>query len=269
MEKYEIHTSEVASSEDRQDTPIPVEDAAYLAGSGSRPRRPSNDPSLHHAHPINFSPWRKTAILFALAWSGFAANYMASAHLTAFPQLAAEWDTSIANIANSIGYSLLGIAVGPLFWNRELFNRLGLQIDSALPIAETILYCVLLIALSKTLGRRPVYIFGSLWFLGMTAWLAVANSYTSFCIARALAGFASAFSQTVPPTTIADIYPKENRGDKMAWYGLACIIAPSISPLIGGVIVNGMSTGSIIFDVMTHFVPSADHILSSSVLYIS
>lgn len=104
-----------------------------------------------------------------------------------------------------------------------------------------------LAALSKTIGRRPVYLIGSVLFLAMTAWLAAAKSYESFAAARFFSGFFSAFSQTVPPASIADIYQKEVRGDKIAWYGLACIIAPSISPLICGLVVNAGKSWRVVY----------------------
>lgn len=95
-----------------------------------------------------------------------------------------------------------------------------------------------------------MYIIGSVLFLAMTAWLAEAKSYDSFAAGRFFSGFLSAFSQTVPPASIADIYPKENRGDKMAWYGLAVIIAPSLSPLICGLIVNAGLSWRIVYWVV-------------------
>jgi MFS family permease len=39
-------------------------------------------------------------------------------------------------------------------------------------------------------------------------------------------------------STIADIYPKHVRGDKLSVFGVAVIIAPAVSPLIGSLVVN-------------------------------
>lgn len=39
-------------------------------------------------------------------------------------------------------------------------------------------------------------------------------------------------------STIADIYPKHVRGDKLSVFGVAVVIAPAVSPLIGSLVVN-------------------------------
>lgn len=151
-------------------------------------------------HPHNLSSWRKFGILVTLCFSGFLANYGASAHLTAFGPMAAYFDRPVGDIANTIGYgqvsdahcdpisqkadlydpsiyrlartrSLLGIAVGPVLWN----------------------------PLSQTIGRRYTYLIGSLLYLPCIVWCAESKSYVSFAVARVFAGLCSAFSQTVPP----------------------------------------------------------------------
>jgi hypothetical protein len=55
-------------------------------------------------HPHNLSSWRKFGILVTLCFSGFLANYGASAHLTAFGPMAAYFDRPVGDIANTIGY---------------------------------------------------------------------------------------------------------------------------------------------------------------------
>lgn len=119
-----LEKSEIAADEGHTHGDVNKRDVTGFVGGSAPLRKPSNDPSLHHAHPINFPTWRKTAILVSLAWSGFAANYCASAHLTAFPEIAESLGVTIPLVANTIGYGLLGIAVGPLFWNREWSRQL-------------------------------------------------------------------------------------------------------------------------------------------------
>ncbi len=87
-------------------------------------------------------------------------------------------------------------------------------------------------------------------------WLAESKTYNSFAVARVLAGITSSWSQTVPPSTLADIYRKEVRGEKMAVYGLFVIvntkqdrfrsaahihlsqIAPAFAPFFSGLMVQ-------------------------------
>jgi len=55
-------------------------------------------------HPIHLSSWRKFGIMVTLAFSGFLANYGASAHLTAFGPMSVYFDRPVGDIANTIGY---------------------------------------------------------------------------------------------------------------------------------------------------------------------
>ncbi|KAJ9099748.1 hypothetical protein QFC21_003746 [Naganishia friedmannii] len=88
----------------------------------------------------------------------------------------------------------------------------------------------------SVVGRT--YLLGSTLFIPCVVWMAMSNTYSVFCVGRFFAGFFSAVSQTVPPASIADIYPSNVRGDKMAIFGEAVIIAPAISPVIGGLVIE-------------------------------
>ncbi|BEJ12983.1 hypothetical protein CspHIS471_0301570 [Cutaneotrichosporon sp. HIS471] len=174
-------------------------------------RESERNPDLPENHPTNaLSPWRKFAALVTLSFSGFLGQFVAAIILVAFPPMAADLHASIGDIANSVGYTLLGIAVGPLFWN----------------------------PLSRTLGRRPVYLLGSLLFLPCAIWQALSKDYVTFAISRVFAGLSIAFSQTVPPSTIADIFPPAVIGQKMSMYVVAIITAPAVAPFFCGLIVR-------------------------------
>ncbi|KAJ9118155.1 hypothetical protein QFC22_004059 [Naganishia vaughanmartiniae] len=223
----EIDTNSTLNEGVKMDKPVAsqVEHRNTNYEGGDKIGRRLTDDSLHRDHPINLPRWRKNAILITLAWSGFLANYSASAHLTAFPQMAAYFGVTPSLVAQSIGYSLLGIAVGPIFYN----------------------------PMSRTIGRRPTYLLGSALFIPCVIWMALSKDYAVFCAGRFFAGFFSAFSQTVPPASIADIYPPEVRGDKMAIFGVACILSPAISPLIGGLVIEYQHKWQIIYWIVLGF----------------
>ncbi|KAI5452524.1 hypothetical protein NCC49_000687 [Naganishia albida] len=223
VEEFDNTTLRGSTIIEKPTAKIVHEEAEYQGGQNIGRRL--TDESLHVDHPINISRLRKNLILLTLAWSGFLANYSASAHLTAFPQMAKYFGVTPSLIAQSIGYSLLGIAVGPIFYN----------------------------PLSRTIGRRPTYLLGSALFIPCVLWMALSKDYAVFCAGRFFAGFFSAFSQTVPPASIADIYPPERRGDKMSLYGVACILAPAISPVIGGLVIEYQHKWQIIYWIVLGF----------------
>lgn len=72
----------------------------------------------------------------------------------------------------------------------------------------------------------------------MTIFMALSPSYTCFAIARTLAGLCSGWSQSIPPATVADIYVREVRGDKMSVFGVAVVISPAVAPLFSGLIIS-------------------------------
>ena len=76
-----------------------------------------------------------------------------------------------------------------------------------------------------------MYILGSFLFMPMVVWEARAQGYASYCVARVFAGLFSAWSQTVPPATIADIFVVEVRGRKMSTFAIPVVIGPVIAPL--------------------------------------
>lgn len=114
------------------------------------------------------------------------------------------------DIANALGYNLLGCAVGSLLWN----------------------------PLSRSLGRRPVYIMGSVLFIPICIWQALANNYACFAIGRVVAGITTSWSQTIPPASIADIYVPQVRGAKMSIFAVPTVLGPVIAPIFAAGIVQ-------------------------------
>lgn len=152
--------------------------------------------------------WRLACILCLCPSLPVSPSFSVTINQTAFATMGTAFGVSPGALGNAVGYNLLGLAVGPLFWN----------------------------PLSRTLGRRPVYLAGSLTFMGACVWMALSPSYISFVLARVFAGMSGAWSQTVPPATIAEIYPKEVRGSKMSAFAVAVVIAPAVAPVFGALI---------------------------------
>jgi len=96
-------------------------DAEAEAGVDARRAQLEKDgrnPDLPPNHPINaLSNWRKFGILATLSFSGFLGQFSVAIILVAFPPMSESFKRPIGDIANTVGFMLLGIAVGPLFWN--------------------------------------------------------------------------------------------------------------------------------------------------------
>lgn len=92
--------------------------------------------------------------------------------------------------------------------------------------------------LFQTIGRRPVYIIGSLLPIPICVWLAESNSFGVFSAARFVMGLFSGWSQTIPPSTIADMYLPQERGRRISLYAIAVVISPAVAPVFCGLIVD-------------------------------
>jgi MFS family permease len=144
-------------------------------------------------------------MLATVSLTAFAANEMAAAHLTAFPEVAESFKVTIAATANTIGIGILGLGTGPLLWN----------------------------AISESVGRRPAYLLAWTLYIPCTVWLARAGSFNSFAAARFCAGFAGSVSQTVPASLISETFMPEHRGAAIAAWTVLLIAGPVTAPVIG------------------------------------
>lgn len=81
---------------------------------------------------------------------------------------------------------------------------------------------------------------GSFLFLPCIVWEALSPSYNCYAAARVVTGIVSAFSQTLPPASIADIFAPAVRGSKMSIFTVAVVVAPVVAPIVcSAVIVRG------------------------------
>lgn len=163
--------------------------------------------------PMNWSKRRRNGILIIIAVNAFLTTYIAAAHLTSFFEMAAVYERTVVQISYSIGYTILGTAVGPVFW-APLTNRIG---------------------------RRPVYIISTFLLLCFTVWCSRAATYDEFCAARFLVGMGGSASQVIAPMTIADMFPKEVRGAKMSLWITFLTAGPFSSPILNGFVSQYLS----------------------------
>lgn len=95
-----------------------------------------------------------------------------------FSNVAKDFDVPVARVALTTGLYMMGLGVGSVFFS---------------PTA--ILF-----------GKRPVYLFGALLFVGTSCWCASAQSFGSLIAARVLQGVAVSPVECLPSATIAEIY---------------------------------------------------------------
>ena len=88
--------------------------------------------------------------------------------------------------------------------------------------------------LSDTMGRKPPYIFGMTFFLVGTLWCALAQSMTSFIIARALCGFGAGGMLTMGSIITSDMVPIEIRGIYQSYINIFFGAGAALGAATGG-----------------------------------
>ena len=89
--------------------------------------------------------------------------------------------------------------------------------------------------LSERFGRMPVYHMGNLLFILCSVASALSTNIAMLIVFRFLNGFVIT-SLTLGPSTVGDMFKKEERGSAMAIAIAVPLIGPFAAPIIGGVV---------------------------------
>lgn len=92
--------------------------------------------------------------------------------------------------------------------------------------------------LSDKIGRRPIFILGTIIFIVGSALCGLSNTMLTLIIARAIQGIGAGAMMPVALTILADMYSAEKRAKMLGLNSTAWGIASVVGPLTGGVIVD-------------------------------
>ncbi|CAH0045325.1 unnamed protein product [Clonostachys solani] len=177
------------------------------------PNRTSERLESHvEADPVHkhISPARKWVIAAILSLGGFNSNLASQIVSPAIPEIATAFQTTgeIVNLNNALYILFMGL--GSLFWG---------------PI------CTIY-------GKRWVAIIASTVFLGSVIGTGFSPNLAAFFIFRILSAVTGTAFQVIGPSCISDIYSPMERGNILSWFLTGTLLAPSLGPFIGGVIIT-------------------------------
>ena len=92
--------------------------------------------------------------------------------------------------------------------------------------------------LADKIGRRSIFIFGTLVFIIGSAMCGFSNTMLTLIISRAIQGIGAGAMMPVALTILADMYSAEKRAKMLGLNSTAWGIASVVGPLTGGVIVD-------------------------------
>jgi multidrug resistance protein len=133
-------------------------------------------------------------------------TYITTTTVPSFPALQTEYNLTLEQVNWTVAIPALGLSVGPLFWS----------------------------SLADIIGRRPIFIFGTVVALAATIGAALAPSYGGYMAARFFQGFGVSPAATVGLAIINDLFYEHERGQKVGLWVLAIDLGLLCGPLVGG-----------------------------------
>ncbi|KAI1101085.1 MFS general substrate transporter [Jackrogersella minutella] len=94
--------------------------------------------------------------------------------------------------------------------------------------------------LSDTVGRKPPYLATTVIFALATIWCALAQSMTSFIIARAACGLGAGGVLGMGSIIISDLVPIERRGSYQSYVNIVYGLASSLGAALGGLMADSL-----------------------------
>jgi hypothetical protein len=167
-------------------------------------------PEESHNDPLNWPKWRRDVALLSLGFYCMVGGGMTPILAAGFSNVASTYHTTTARVALTTGLYMMGLGVGSVIFS---------------PTA--ILF-----------GKRPVYLFGAILFIGTSAWCAASPSYASLVVARVLQGISVSPVECLPSATIAEIFFLHERAYRIGVYTLLLLGGKNLIPLVSAAIIQ-------------------------------
>lgn len=92
--------------------------------------------------------------------------------------------------------------------------------------------------ISDRYGRRPVMLFGAVFFVICTALISITNSIDQFLVARFFQGMGLCFISVIGYATLQEIFDEMDAIRLIAIMANVAILAPLLGPLVGAVVIH-------------------------------
>jgi multidrug resistance protein len=152
--------------------------------------------------------WRKRAIVLAAAVTAFFSPLTAQIYLPALTQLSHDLNVTDTQINLTITTYMIFQGITPMF--------IGSLADSG--------------------GRRPAYILCFIVYVAANIGLALAPGYGALLGLRCLQSAGSSTTVALCTAVVADLATSAERGQYVGFTAIPAILAPSLGPVIGGLL---------------------------------
>lgn len=145
----------------------------------------------------------------------------------------------LTSIASSLLSTALNTALPAINAELHIDETLGQWLSSGYSLTMAIMMPVTAF-LVKRFRTKALYCTAIAIFIAGLVLSAMASSFPMMMGGRVLQAAAGGVMTSVAQVVTLTIFPKENRGTAMGWYGLALGAAPIVAPTIGGILVDTM-----------------------------
>lgn len=168
--------------------------------------QPHDDPN----DPLNWPMWRRDLALAVIGFHSFICGGQTPLLAAAFSELSIEFNVSQSKLAYLVGPFMLAMGVG-----------------SVLLAPTAVLY-----------GKRLVYLLAQVIFFAGAIWGACSSSFNSLLGARILMGIGASPTESLPSSSIAEIYFLHERAYRLGIYTLLLLGGKNIVPMVSAFIIG-------------------------------
>ncbi|KAK4207657.1 major facilitator superfamily domain-containing protein [Rhypophila decipiens] len=201
-------------SEKKKDLPAEPSPSSPLSNrtSASLSTTRAEEPAQVEAQPpfTIYSQTTKRLIVLFASLSAFFSPLTAQIYLPALPTLSHDFSVSSAEINLTVTTYMIFQGITPTI--------IGSLADSA--------------------GRRPAYIICFVIYIAANIGLALSPNYASLLAIRCLQSAGSSTTVALCQAVVADIITSAERGEYIGITAIPTVLAPSLGPVLGGVIVQ-------------------------------
>jgi multidrug resistance protein len=178
----------------------------------SSPDQPDNPPPYSI-----YTLWEKRFIVLAASLSAFFSPLTAQIYLPALPTLSKDFNVTPSQINLTVTTYMIFQGVTPMF--------IGGFADTA--------------------GRRPAYLICFIVYIAANIGLALSKDYVSVLVVRMLQSAGSSTTVALNQAVVADIITSAERGQYIGITVIPIVLAPSLGPVLGGILAEYLGWRSI------------------------
>jgi MFS family permease len=170
--------------------------------------QPHDDPN----DPLNWPVWRRDLALGVIGFQSFIIGGMSSLLASAFTVLSEEFDVTQSTLAYLVGGYMLAMGIGSVFF-----------------APTALLY-----------GKRLIYLTALIVFFAGALWGGSSHSFGMLLGARVVMGLGGGPAESLPSSSIAEIYFLHERAYRLGIYTLLMLGGKNIVPMVAAFIIGNV-----------------------------